>query len=64
MEGTLSTGMVGQRSLSRMRKWQWWLGKETDTIDSEYHGTERAFILFQKAGKVRTLVMGNLFYSD
>lgn len=32
MEGTLSTGMVGQRSLSRMRKWQWWLGKETETL--------------------------------
>lgn len=38
--------------------------KKTDTLDSEYRGTERSFILFQKAGKVSAIVMGNVFYSD
>lgn len=35
----------------------------TDTLDSEYVGL-RAFILFQKAGKVSATVMGNVFYSN
>lgn len=63
MEGTLSTGgsevtFQDEEVTMVVRE------GNRDTIDSEYHGTERAFILFQKAGKVRTLVMGNLFYSD